>query len=71
MHDIRAIKENPEAFDAAMVRRGSDVRASSLLAIDDERKIEVAGETRKELVTGNDGARCIDHAWAPIQILKE
>lgn len=37
MHDIRAIKDNPEAFDAAMVRRGSDVRASSLLAIDEER----------------------------------
>ncbi|MEM9838210.1 MAG: serine--tRNA ligase [Pseudomonadota bacterium] len=37
MHDIRAIKDDPEAFDAAMVRRGSDVRASSLLAIDAER----------------------------------
>ncbi|MEM7739653.1 MAG: serine--tRNA ligase [Pseudomonadota bacterium] len=37
MHDIRAIKDDPNAFDAAMKRRGSDVRAASLLAIDDER----------------------------------
>ncbi|MEM9810864.1 MAG: serine--tRNA ligase [Pseudomonadota bacterium] len=37
MHDIRAIKDDPAAFDAAMVRRGSDVRASNLLAIDEKR----------------------------------
>ena len=37
MHDIRAIKDDPDAFDAAMKRRSSDVRASSLIAIDDER----------------------------------
>ena len=37
MHDIRAIKDDPDAFDAAMKRRSADVRAASLLAIDDER----------------------------------
>ncbi|MEM9284704.1 MAG: serine--tRNA ligase [Pseudomonadota bacterium] len=37
MHDIRAIKDDPAAFDAAMERRGSDVRASLLLAIDEQR----------------------------------
>lgn len=37
MHDIRAIKDNPAAFDAAMEKRGSDVRAASLIAIDEER----------------------------------
>ncbi|MEM1381328.1 MAG: serine--tRNA ligase [Pseudomonadota bacterium] len=37
MHDIRVIKDDPAAFDAAMVRRGSEVRASSLLSIDAQR----------------------------------
>lgn len=34
MHDIRAIKENPDAFDKAMEMRGSDVRAASLISLD-------------------------------------
>jgi len=37
MHDIRAIKDDPAAFDAAMNRRGADISAASLIAIDDER----------------------------------
>ncbi len=37
MHDIRAIKDNPDAFDAAMTARGSEVRASSLIALDEAR----------------------------------
>ncbi|NRA29630.1 MAG: serine--tRNA ligase [Parvularculaceae bacterium] len=37
MHDIRAIKDDPAAFDAAMKRRGADISSSDILAIDDER----------------------------------
>jgi seryl-tRNA synthetase len=37
MHDIRWIKENPEAFDAAMKRRGADARAEGLVALDRQR----------------------------------
>lgn len=37
MHDIRWIKDNPDAFDKAMERRGAEYRASSLIALDDER----------------------------------
>lgn len=37
MHDIRAIKDDPEAFDAAMKRRGAEVRASDLIALDEKR----------------------------------
>ena len=37
MHDIRAIKENPEDFDNAMARRGSEVRAAALIEIDQQR----------------------------------
>ena len=37
MHDIRWIKDNPEAFDKAMERRGAEYRASALVALDEER----------------------------------
>ena len=37
MHDIRAIKENPAEFDDAMARRGSEVRAASLIDLDRQR----------------------------------
>ena len=38
MHDIRKVRENPEAFDAALARRGVAGQSVSLLALDDERK---------------------------------
>ncbi|WOI52368.1 serine--tRNA ligase [Parvularcula sp. LCG005] len=37
MHDIRAIKENPERFDRDMERRGASYRAAELIAIDADR----------------------------------
>ena len=38
MHDIRAIRANPAAFDAGMVRRGLPPAAERLLALDTERR---------------------------------
>jgi seryl-tRNA synthetase len=38
MHDIRKVRENPEAFDAALARRGVAAQSACLLALDDERK---------------------------------
>ncbi|MFC3704436.1 serine--tRNA ligase [Devosia honganensis] len=39
MFDIKWIRDNPEAFDAAMARRGNgSVRASDLIAIDERRR---------------------------------
>ena len=34
MHDLKAIREQPEAFDRALARRGLDGQASALLALD-------------------------------------
>jgi seryl-tRNA synthetase len=46
MHDIRAIRENPEAFDAALARRGLSPMAEALLAMDAERRARItAAET--------------------------
>ncbi|MFL4471656.1 serine--tRNA ligase [Tateyamaria armeniaca] len=38
MHDIRAIRENPAAFDAALARRGDAPVSSNLLALDEKRR---------------------------------
>ncbi len=38
MHDIRWIRENPEAFDAALSRRGLSAMASEILALDADRR---------------------------------
>ena len=42
MHDIRWIRDNPEAFDAALAARGREPLAASLLALDDARKAAVS-----------------------------
>jgi len=38
MHDIRWIRENPEAFDAALARRGLPGEAARLIALDERRR---------------------------------
>ena len=38
MHDIRLIRENPEAFDAALARRGVAAQSGSILALDMARR---------------------------------
>ena len=42
MHDIRWIRDNPEAFDAALATRGRSPLASDLIALDDARKAAIA-----------------------------
>ncbi|SFM11904.1 serine--tRNA ligase [Shimia aestuarii] len=42
MHDIKAIRENPAAFDAALTRRGTEAVSSSILALDEERRAKIA-----------------------------
>jgi seryl-tRNA synthetase len=38
MHDLKYIRESPEAFDAALKRRGADAVAASLLVLDEKRR---------------------------------
>ncbi|WP_397542216.1 serine--tRNA ligase [Roseovarius salis] len=46
MHDIRAIRENPQAFDAAMARRGVADASAGILRLDEERRARIhAAET--------------------------
>lgn len=53
MHDIRSIRENPEAFDAGLARRGLEPLAKALIALDEERRsattaVQVAQSRRNE-----------------------
>jgi seryl-tRNA synthetase len=41
MHDIRAIRENPEAFDEGLRRRNLSPRAESLIALDEKRRAAI------------------------------
>lgn len=46
MHDIRAIRDNPAAFDAALKRRREDPASDAILALDEARRAKIsAAET--------------------------
>lgn len=40
MHDIKFIRENPEAFDAALARRGMEAQSSDILMLDSKSRAE-------------------------------
>lgn len=41
MHDIKSIRDNPQAFDAGLARRGLKPLSASLLAIDERRRTSI------------------------------
>src|SRR5262252_9359996 len=41
MHDIKSIRDNPQAFDAGLKRRGLAPLSPSLLAIDEKRRAAI------------------------------
>lgn len=63
MHDIKLIRENPEAFDAGLARRGVEPTAASILAIDTARR---AVATRMQEAQGrrNEASKAIGAAMA-------
>lgn len=77
MHDLRAIRENPAAFDAAMKRRKLDPQSPAILKLDEERraiqtelqklqaerneKSKEIGEIKK---SGGDAQKAMDHVAA-------
>jgi seryl-tRNA synthetase len=42
VHDIKSIRDNPQAFDAGLARRRLDPRAAELIALDDARRAAIA-----------------------------
>ncbi|MFO1254574.1 MAG: serine--tRNA ligase [Sphingomonadaceae bacterium] len=61
MHDIRFIRENPEAFDAGLARRGLDPQSAQILALDAERR-GVATRMQEAQSRRNDASKQIGAA---------
>jgi len=58
MHDIKLIRDDPAAFDAALARRGLDAMSKLLLEIDDRRR-KIIAETQELQTTANAAAQVI------------
>mgnify|MGYP000754814391 FL=1 len=56
MHDIKAIRENPEQFDKAAQRRGLDPVAGQIVALDKERR-EIQTNLQAKLSRRNEASR--------------
>src|SRR5262245_65058534 len=48
MHDIKAIRDNPQAFDAGLKRRGLSAMSASLLAIDEKRRAAILASEQSQ-----------------------
>jgi len=63
MHDIRAIRENPEAFDAGLAKRGLAPQSAALLALD-ERRRALQTEAQAAQARRNEASKAIGAAKA-------
>jgi seryl-tRNA synthetase len=63
MHDIRAIRDDPQGFDAGLARRGLAARSAELLALDDKRRAAIA-ELQKAQERRNAASKEIGQAAA-------
>ncbi len=61
MHDLKYIRENPEAFDAALKRRGAEVVSASLLALDEQRR-SIQTEMQAAQARRNEASKAIGAA---------
>ena len=48
MHDIKAIRDDPQAFDKGLARRGLPPRAESLIALDEQRRAAILALQRAQ-----------------------
>ncbi len=60
MHDIKAIRENPAAFDAGLARRGLAAQSAPLIAIDEKRRAQMQAlqdaQSRRNVLSKEIGA---------------
>jgi seryl-tRNA synthetase len=63
MHDIRLIRDDPVAFDAALAKRGAAPQADTLIAIDERRRAIIA-EAQEAQTRRNDLSKQIGQAKA-------
>jgi len=63
MHDIKTIRENPDAFDAGLARRGVEASAQSLIDLDADLRA-VATEMQAGQARRNEASKAIGQAMA-------
>ncbi len=63
MHDIRAIRENPTAFDAGLAKRGLEPQAAALIALDEKRRALIT-EAQAVQTRRNEASKAIGAAKA-------
>ncbi|WP_109796809.1 MULTISPECIES: serine--tRNA ligase [Novosphingobium] len=63
MHDIRQIRENPQAFDSALARRGVEAAAATILEMDAQRRT-VATRMQEVQARRNEASKAIGAAMA-------
>src|SRR5579863_5901670 len=63
MHDIKLIRDNPQSFDAGLIRRGGEPAASAILALDTERRA-VATRMQEAQNRRNEASKAIGAAKA-------
>lgn len=63
MHDIRMIRDNPDAFDAALARRGLEPVAQTILALDEERRA-ITTQLQEAQSRRNEASKAIGQAMA-------
>ena len=61
MHDLRSIRENPEAFDASLARRGAEPAAARIVKID-ERRRAVTTQVQEAQARRNEASKAIGAA---------
>lgn len=61
MHDIRFIRENPQAFDTGLARRGLEPLSAALLEMDSRRRA-LATELQQGLARRNEASKAIGQA---------
>ncbi|MEM8726928.1 MAG: serine--tRNA ligase, partial [Pseudomonadota bacterium] len=61
MHDIRLIRDEPKAFDAAMARRGLPPIADKIVALDEERRA-LTTQLQKAQSRRNEASKAIGQA---------
>ncbi|WP_397586372.1 serine--tRNA ligase [Sphingorhabdus sp.] len=63
MHDLKYIRENPQDFDAALIRRGAAPVAASIVALDENRRA-ILTEMQNAQARRNEASKAIGAAMA-------
>ena len=65
MHDIKTIRDNPQAFDAALKRRGLEPMSASLLAIDEKRRAAILASEQAQARRNSASKECQTYPIEP------